>query len=157
MLVRRQAAISELRARIPSLPSSLDGRWSAVRIERPGAYEIGPAHLEIVMWFPVRDDGEAGDGPTWATVAHEVGPEGEVGDVPISREGVSALLPGRFDEPRWGAHSVRVTGPTYRAACFEGGGYTSGRAVRVPGGLLVAIATKPPSVPRVPSAVRDAS
>lgn len=149
MLVRRHAAISELRARIPNLPSSLDGKWTAVRIERIGAYDFEPANLEIVMWFPIRDDGDAGAGPSWSTVAAEVGPEEDVGDVPVNREAVGALLPGRFDEQRWGAFNVRVTGPLYRAACFEGGGYTCGRAVRVDGGLLVAIATRPPSVPRM--------
>jgi hypothetical protein len=149
MLVRRHAAISELRPRIPHLPASLDGRWTAVRIERVGAYDVGPANLEIVMWFPIRDDGADGDGPTWATVAREVGPEEGVGDVPINREALGALLPARTDDPRWGAFNVRVTGPLYRAACFEGGGFMSGRAVRVDGGLLVAIATRPPSVPRM--------
>ena len=128
-----------------------------MRIERAGAFDFEPANLEIVMWFPIREDGTDGDGPTWATVEREVGPQEGVGDVPINREALTALLPERFEDPRWGAHNVRVTGPLYRAACFEGGGFTSGRAVRVEGGLLVAIATKPPSVPRMATPVRDAS
>lgn len=146
MLVRRHAVITELRARIPNLPASLDGRWTAVRIERVAADDFEPANLEIVMWFPIRDDDDGG-GPTWSTVAAEVGPEEGVGDVPINCEALDALLPGRFEAPRWGAFNVRVTGPRYSATPFEGGGFSCGRAVRVDGGLLVAIATKPPSVP----------
>ena len=149
MLVRRHAAIAELRARIPGLPASLDGRWTAVRIERAGAFDFEPANLEIVMWFPVRDADAEGDGPSWRTVAAEVGPEEGVGDVPINREALAALLPARAEGPRWGAVNVRVTGPLYQATCFEGGGFTCGRAVRIDGGLLVAIATRPPSVPRM--------
>ncbi len=153
MLVRRHVAIAELRARIPNLPAGLDGRWAAVRIERPGALDFEPANLEIVMWFPIRDGADGrdggGDGPSWATVADEVGPEEAVGDVPINREALAALLPGRQGDARWDAFSVRVTGPRYRATPFEGGGFTCGRAVRVEGGLLVAISTRPPSVSRI--------
>lgn len=148
MLVRRHAAITELRARIPGLPASLDGCWSAVRVERPGSYDFGPANMEIVMWFPIREPGAAGQGPSWDTVEAEVGPAGEVGEVAINEEAVAALLPGRFERPPWGATSVRVAGPLYPAGCFEGGGFGGGRAVRIDGGLLVAITTAPTSVPR---------
>ena len=148
MLVRRHAAIAELRARIPTLPPSLDGSWSAVRVERAGSYDFGPANMEIVMWFPVRDEGVAGDGPTWATVEAEVGPVGEAGEAAVNQEALAALLPGRFERPAWGAINVRVAGPLYPASCFEGGGFGAGRAVRIDGGLLVAITTAPAAVPR---------
>lgn len=110
-------------------------------------FDHEPANLEIVMWFPIRDDGADGDGPTWETVTAEVGPSREAADVAINREALAALLPGRTEPPPWGATCVRVHGPVYAATLFEGGGYGHGRAVRVEGGLLVAVATRAPAVP----------
>lgn len=75
----------------------------------------------------------------WSALAATVGPEGPPCTIALhvdaAREVAAEQLFGRLVE---GFH-VRVTGASYPARVFEGGGFSHGRAVRVEGGLLVGL------------------
>ena len=129
MLVRGCSDLAALRERI-AIPASLHGRWAAAR-QAPrtvAGFERSP--VELVLWVPVTD---------WSAIAEVVGPEGPLATVALhidaAREVAAEQLAGLLVE---GFH-VRVTGASYPARVFEGGGFSHGRAVRVEGGLLVGL------------------
>jgi hypothetical protein len=59
----------------------------------------------------------------------------------MNRLAVTALVPDRLDEMQADNGTVSITGSGYPAAAFEGRGFALGRAVRITGGLLVAVTT----------------
>ncbi|KAB2897113.1 MAG: hypothetical protein F9K40_13400 [Kofleriaceae bacterium] len=129
MLVRGCSDLSALRERI-AIPPSLHGRWAAGRHTPRGVVGFERSPIELVLWVPVDD---------WSSVASTVGPEGPDTTIALhvyaAREVAAAQIAGRLVE----GYHVRVTGPSYPADVFEGGGFSHGRAVRVDGGLLVGL------------------
>ncbi|HVK77183.1 MAG TPA: hypothetical protein VM734_27945 [Kofleriaceae bacterium] len=135
MLVRGPTDLSELRCKLP-VPERLAGRWAAVRLEQPGVFDFVRATIEVVAWIPV-DDREL----TWKDVADVLGAEQQPTTVTMACDAVSALVPDQFDEMQVDGAHVEVRGPGYPAGAFEGQGFGAGRAVRIEGGLLVAVTT----------------
>lgn len=129
MLVRGSSDLSALRERI-AIPAFLQGRWAAARHTPRSVTGFERSPIELVIWVPVTD---------WATIADVVGPEGPSATIALhvdaAREIVADQLSGLLVE----GYHVRVTGPSYPAVVFEGGGFSQGRAVRVDGGLLVGL------------------
>ncbi len=129
MLVRGCSDLSTLRERI-AIPPSLQGRWAAGRQTPRGVVGFDRSPVELVIWVPVAD---------WSDIASILGPEGPATTIALhvyaAREVAAEQIAGLLVE---GFH-VRVTGPSYPASVFEGGGFSQGRAVRVDGGLLVGL------------------
>jgi hypothetical protein len=133
MLVPRP--ISSLPPRVPK-PRSLDhGSWVVARLDTAGDFDFGPSMLELVMWFPVGDNHEL----SWAELGQLLGAERAPTMVTMNREAVQSLLP-EADLPA-ANDFVEITGSTYAPVAFEGSGYFGARAVRIDGGLLVAVRT----------------
>lgn len=141
VLVRGSSDLSALRERI-SIPTELRGRWAAARREVHAVVGFAPTPMEIVIWIPVRDTAAASDGPGWSTIGDVVGAEGESGTIALNIDAVRAVCPECIAGMPVEGAQVRVTGPRYPAAVFEGGGFADGRAVRVAGGLLVGLTSR---------------
>jgi hypothetical protein len=129
VLVRGCSNLSALRERI-AIPASLDGRWAAARHVPRAVAGFDRSPIELVIWIPVTD---------WSAFAEAVGPEGPTVTVALhvdaAREVAADEIAGLLVE---GFH-VRVSGPSYPADRFEGGGFSHGRAVRIEGGVLVGL------------------
>ncbi len=148
MLVRGPSDLSALRDRIP-IPPRLRGRWAAGR-RRPRAvagYE--PSPMELVLWIPVAEvgAGQGDDAPSWDEIARVVGAEGPPATIAVHVDAARALAPTHLAAMPAEGFELRATGPRYPAAVFEGGGFAGGRAVRVPGGLLVGLTSQLPPIP----------
>jgi hypothetical protein len=86
--------------------------------------------IEIVIWVPTTD---------WDGLAAIIGPEGPTTTIALHIDAAREVAPGALFGLLVEGFHVRVTGPSYPARVFEGGGFSHGRAVRVDGGLFVGL------------------
>lgn len=86
--------------------------------------------IEIVIWVPTSD---------WPALAAIVGSEGAPATIALHIDAAREVAPDALAGLLVEGFHVRVTGPSYPAGVFEGGGFSHGRAVRVDGGLLVGL------------------
>ena len=135
MLVRGSSDLSALRQRIP-IPMTLAGRWAAARRAVHAVAGFAPVPMELVLWIPV---GECGTLASWTSLASVIGDEGPPMTITLQVEAARAVLGPRVLGHLIEGMYLRVTGPRYPAAVFEGGGFTDGRAIRIDGGLLVGL------------------
>ena len=129
MLVRGSSDLSALRERIP-IPAALTGRWAAARRTVFAVAGFAPVPMELVLWIPV---------PCWAALASLLGEEGPPVTIAVHVDAARVVLGPRVADLVVEGSDVRVTGPRYPAAAFEGGGFTNGRAARIDGGLVVGL------------------
>ena len=83
-----------------------------------------------MLWIPVTD---------WTAFAEIVGPEGPTTTVALHVYAAREVAPDAIADLLVEGFHVRVSGPSYPASKFEGGGFSHGRAVRVDGGVLVGL------------------
>jgi hypothetical protein len=129
VLVRGRSNLSALRDRI-AIPASLQGQWAAARHVPRSVAGFDRSPIELVLWLPVDD---------WAALAAIVGPEQSPASIALHVDAMREVAPEALTGLLVEGFHVRVTGPTYPAHLFEGGGFIHGRAVRVAGGLLVGL------------------
>jgi hypothetical protein len=137
MLVRGPDPLETLPRSIrrPSLFRS--GRWVACPLPESAKPDV--TRLEVVMWLPVADDD--GELPSWDEVAAALGAPQPAGPLTVPLRALEALTPALVPVARVEAQRATVLGAVYPSRGFHGHGSTLARAVRVDGGLLVALAT----------------
>lgn len=113
------------------------GRWVACPLAERGA-KPHVTRLEVVLWLPVAE--QAGVLPSWDEVSSALGRPQDVGPLTVPAIAVHALVPQHVAAGATGAR-ITMTGRVYPTRGFEGHGSTMARAVRLPDGLLVALAT----------------
>jgi hypothetical protein len=144
MLVRGPDPLETLPRSIRRPPLFKVGRWVASPLPE-AAVLPGSVRLEVALWLPVADGPARGDDertPTWDQVAIAVGRSASMGPLTLRWDALEALAPELTRQPAT-RRDDRVTmhGPIYPSRGFEGHGSTMARAVRMPGGLLVTLAT----------------
>lgn len=83
-----------------------------------------------MLWIPVTD---------WTTFGEIVGPEGPTTTIALHVDAAREVAPEAIANQLVEGFHVRVSGPSYPADKFEGGGFSHGRAVRVDGGVFVGL------------------
>jgi hypothetical protein len=136
LLIRGSSDLTALRERIPLLPPNLCGRWAAARRAVFAVAGFAPSPMELVLWIPVGDGEPWTD---WRALAEVVGAEGPPSTIAVHVDAARAVLGTRITGLFVEGMDVRITGPTYPATVFEGGGFTHGRAARIDGGLVVGL------------------
>ncbi len=116
--------IDELRNRIGVPAAFKSARWIVVARGVADSFIPGPTDTVLSAWLPIGDEG-------WSTIDEDLGEPGAPATI-AAPDASFEVLP----EP---LRASRVRGPSYSIEPFKGFRYQSGRAIRLAGGVLVAM------------------
>ncbi|MEZ4398596.1 MAG: hypothetical protein R3B06_01160 [Kofleriaceae bacterium] len=130
-LVREPSPLEALPGRFPRPGALRVGQWAAARLD---AGDLGPALLELVLWYPTSEAQPA------AALAAALGPVGDERTVTLNRLALAALAPALVPADALG-DDVAVTGRALDGSGFENRHFFGARAVQCATGVVVAVRT----------------